>query len=207
MKSKTQQARHSGSQLLLSAFDSVNSTAAAAVTVASDAAVHAPSSGGNVGQHATTTANAASGDTASDTLSGSVRSSTRSLSKAISSRILSTKRQKRQAASALVTQWQQQQSNSSFAADVNSATGADDDMKDVEIDVESDLPKVEADVTGVYLFNSPRLFKQMLSLVLLFSNIEIALLAANFGIVTARDDSKSGATKFWTMLALLLPMC
>jgi hypothetical protein len=200
-KSKAQQARQSGSQLLLSVSDGASSTTAAAG--AGNGAVHAPSSGGTVGQHTTTTAS--NGDTASDTLSGSVRSSTRSLSKAISSRILSTKRQKRQAASALVTQWQQQQSSSSFA-DTSTANIAIDDVESDTPLAAGDSPKVEADVAGVYLFNSPRLFKQMLSLVLLFSNIEIALLAANFGIVAARDNSKTAAAKFWTMLALLLPI-
>ena len=42
-----------------------------------------------------------------------------------------------------------------------------------------------ADVTGVYLFNSPWLFRQTLSQLLMFNNIEIGLLIGNFGWVQA----------------------
>jgi hypothetical protein len=126
----------------------------------------------------------------------------------LGSKFISKKQQRRDAASTLVSQWQQQ-SATSIAED----TTTDRTVKDVEKDVESDLPlaacdspKLEADVTGVYLFNSPWLFRQTLSQLLTLNNIEIGLLLGNFSWVAGRDDSTSSAQKFGILLSLLLPI-
>jgi hypothetical protein len=121
----------------------------------------------------------------------------------LGSKFVSKKQQRRDAASTLVSQWQQ-----STATDHNSSSGVAEHAtaKDVEKDVESDSPKLVADVTGVYLFNSPWLFRQTLSQLLMFNNIEIGLLIGNFGWVAGRDHSTSSAQKFGILVALILPI-
>eukprot|EP00953_Heterococcus_sp_UTEX-ZZ885_P011497 6658-Heterococcus_DN1.PRE.5 len=139
----------------------------------------------------------------------------------LSSKLVSQKQQRKDAANALVSQWQQQQqqqqhsvvtANSTSSCCIAEDSTAADPAKSVEKDVGSDTPaagdspKLEADVTGVYLFNSPWLFRQTLSQLLMFNNIEIGLLIGNFGWVAGRDTSTSGAQKFGILLALILPI-
>jgi hypothetical protein len=139
----------------------------------------------------------------------------------LSSKLVSQKQQRKDAANALVSQWQQQQqqqqhsvvtansTSSCCIAEDSTADAAKSVDKDVDSDTPStagDSPKLEADVTGVYLFNSPWLFRQTLSQLLMFNNIEIGLLIGNFGWVAGRDTSTSGAQKFAILVALILPI-
>jgi hypothetical protein len=126
----------------------------------------------------------------------------------LGSKFVSKKQQRRDAASTLVSQWQQQ-SATSIAEDTAATKTARDVAKDVESDTPlaaGDSPKLEADVTGVYLFNSPWLFRQTLSQLLSLNNIEIGLLLGNFSWVAGRDDSTSSIQKFGILLSLLLPI-